>query len=101
MIRHIVMWKVKESAHGLSKTELIQEMRSRLETLPKKLSWIRYFQVGLNQLGGDTARDIVLVADFDDLASLKRYAEDPEHLKVVDFVRSAIDERRVVDFEFP
>ena len=34
MIRHIVMWKLKDSALGLDKPALAAEMKRRLEALP-------------------------------------------------------------------
>jgi heme-degrading monooxygenase HmoA len=101
MIRHVVLWKVKDQAMGLGKEALAREMKSRLETLPGRVPGIRFFQVGRQALPAalETESDLVLVSDFDDLAALKAYAEHPEHLKVVDFVKQAAAERRVVDFE--
>ena len=100
MVRHVVMWKLKEEALGLKKSELARSMTERLEALVGKVSEIKFFQVGRNHDSSDTAPDLVLVSDFADFPALKRYAEHPEHLKVVDFVKQVIQERRVVDFEF-
>lgn len=101
MIRHLVMWKVKDEAMGLKKWELMAEMKFRLEALPALIPEIKFFQIGLNLVKADTASDLVLISDFESLDTLKSYVEHPEHQKVVDFVKQAAAERRAVDFEVP
>src|SRR5437016_896959 len=99
MIRHTVMWKLKDEALGLKKWELMAELKFRLEALAPKIPEIRLLQVGLNLVSADTASDVVLVSDFDDLDALKRYSAHPDHVKVADFVKQIVSERRAVDFE--
>lgn len=101
MIRHVVMWKVKDEALGLKKPELLAELKKRLLALVEVIPEINFFQVGLNVVTADTARDLVLISDFDDLEALQRYASHPEHQKVVEFVKQVTEERRAVDFELP
>ena len=100
MIRHVVMWKLKENAMEMAKPALVLEAKRRLETLPALISEIKYFQVGLNKVESERSRDMVLVSDFEDLAALGRYMAHREHLVVVEFLKQAVDESRVVDFEF-
>ena len=45
MIKHIVMWKFKDEAEGLTKTENIQKVKSMLEALPQKIDFIREMHV--------------------------------------------------------
>ena len=99
MLRHVVMWKVKEEALGMKKPALLTEFKKKLEGLVGLVPEIRSLQVSLNTVPGEFASDIVLVSDFDDAAALKRYTENPDHLKVVDFVKQVMSERRVVDSE--
>jgi hypothetical protein len=99
MIRHVVMWKLKDEALGLKKEALILEMKSRLEALVGVVPQIKYFQMGINEVAAATASDLVLVSDFDNLQGLQGYLEHPAHQKVVEFVSQVVAERRVVDFE--
>jgi hypothetical protein len=99
MIRHVVMWKMKEEALGMQRLELAAEFKRRLMSLVGVVPEIGFFQMGGNVLASETAMDVALVSDFADLAALKRYTEHPEHLKVLDFVRQIVAERRAVDFE--
>ncbi|MCC5850647.1 MAG: Dabb family protein [Verrucomicrobia bacterium] len=99
MITHIVQWRVKENAAGLSREEILEEMRQRLEGLNGKIPEIITLSVGVNERPGDHASDIVLMSTFSDWEALKTYADHPDHQAVVAFVGKVVSERRVVDFE--
>src|SRR5208282_3507788 len=99
MVKHVVMWRLKQEALGLNQSELGAELKARLEALVGKVPEIRSFEVGLNTAQSETASHVVLVSGFDDMAALERYARHPDHQKVVEFVKEIVAERRVVDFE--
>jgi len=99
MITHIVQWRVKENAEGLSREEILEEMRRRLEALNGKIPEIITLSVGVNERPGEHASDIVLMSTFSDWEALKTYAGHPDHQAVVGFVGKVVSERRVVDFE--
>ena len=101
MLKHIVMWKLKDQALGKDRAALALEMKARLEALRDSVPGVRALEVGLNVIDGETQRDVVLVSAFDDQAGLKAYAEHPRHLEVVEFVKQAAEERRAVDYEVP
>jgi len=98
MLQHVVMWKLKEQALGMDKAALCLELKKRLESLVGKVPEIRAFQVGLNVVPGDTAHDVVLVSSFDDGAGLEGYMKNPDHQRVVEFVKQVVAERRAVDY---
>lgn len=98
MLKHIVMWKLKDQALGMDKAALGAELKRRLEALVGQVPSIRSFEVGLNVVPSDTARDVVLVSAFDDLAGLNAYVEHPAHQEVVAFVKQVVDERRAADY---
>jgi hypothetical protein len=99
MLKHIVMWKLKDEALGMKKPALAAEMKKRLEALVGQVPSIRGFEVGLNVLEAETASDITLVSSFDNVAGLEDYIKHPVHQEVVGFVKQVITERRVVDFQ--
>lgn len=98
MLKHIVMWQLKDNALGMDKPALVAEMKKRLEALVGQVPSIRGFEVGVNVIPGDTARDLVLVSSFDDGAGLQAYVEHPLHQEVVAFVKQVAQERRAVDY---
>jgi hypothetical protein len=95
MIKHIVMWKFKDEVPEADKLE----MKRLLEALKGVAPTLLDIEVGLDVLGTDQSQDVVLYSEFEDLAGLKAYAEHPEHLKVVEFVKPRVCERHAVDYE--
>ncbi|VXB98054.1 Stress responsive protein [Burkholderia sp. 8Y] len=99
MLRHIVMWKLKEFAEGASRAENAQKLKARLETCRSLVKGQGHFEVGIAQPGFDCTYDVVLVSDFDDTASLAAYQVHPKHLAVKDFVAAIREARQCLDYE--
>ena len=99
MIKHIVMWRLKDSADGASKQENAKNLKNYLEALKDKIREVRHIEVGINISGSDAASDVVLYSEFDSMEDLEAYQKHPEHQKIVSFVNEIRSERRVVDYE--
>ena len=99
MIKHIVMWKLKEEAEGKSKQANALELKKRLEDLKGKIPDIVELEVGLQGFDDATASDIVLYTTFRDKTGLDNYQKHPDHQKVIPFVKQVVSERRVVDYQ--
>ncbi len=100
MVKHIVMWKLKDFAEGNGKAQNAAIIKERLEALPAKIPEIRFMQVGINSNPSDMAYDAVLVSEFDSMEALEAYQNHPEHKKVQGFVKAAREARVVADYEF-
>lgn len=98
MIKHIVMWKFKDSANGKSKTENALEMKAKLENLVGKIDVLRSLEVGINDLYTDASYDMVLTTTFDSEDDIKNYAADPLHVEVSNFCKSIRTSRVTVDY---
>lgn len=100
MIKHVVMWKLKEVAAGKTKAENAETMKKLLEDLPGKIEALNKVEVGINILKGDDDAicDVVLTTECDTEDDLKKYAVHPDHQKVVNFIKKVVTERRVVDY---
>lgn len=99
MIRHVVLWKLKEEALGMNRDQLAAELARRFEALVGPVPGILTLEVGRNVVAGDTASDFCLVATFEDLAGLKAYAAHPAHQAVLAFLGQVVSERRAADYE--
>ena len=99
MVKHIVLWKLKDNLDGKPKKELAAELKSALEGLKRNIPGIRALEVGLNTNPAETASDVSLYTEFKTQADLDAYQKHPEHLKVVEFVKKVTTERRVSDYE--
>ena len=99
MIKHIVMFRLKESALGRIKNENLQELKILLESLQEKIPVVKSLEVGINMGKSASASDIALYSEFDDIKALEEYRIHPEHVKVVEFIDKICSERRVADYE--
>lgn len=101
MIKHVVMWKLKDIAEGKTKAENAEVMKELLEDLPNKIEELHSAEVGINILEGDgeAISDVVLTTVCNSREDLQAYAVHPDHQKVVSFIKKVVDERRVTDYE--
>ena len=99
MIKHIVMWQMKENALGKSGQENARVMQAMLSELPQKIDLARKLEVSCNIFEATPACDILLYAEFASKEDLHAYAVHPEHLRCVDFIKQVVAGRSVVDYE--
>lgn len=98
MIKHIVMWKLKDYAEGLNKYENARHIKKMLEGLKSKIPEIHYIEVGININDCDTAYDVVLYSEFEDEHALEAYAKYQEHIEISSYVRKVRETRAAVDY---
>ena len=99
MIKHIVMWRLKDKAAGGTKQENAAKLKGSLESLVGVIPSLKAAEVGINFNPSDAAFDVVLYSEFEDKEGLSAYQNHPEHLKIVDFVGEIRSDRAVVDYE--
>lgn len=98
MIKHIVLFKLKDSAEGSSKEQNARRMKSELEALKNAIPQVRKIEVGINAVPSDGAYDVALYSEFATVADLDAYQKHPAHLKVAEFVARVREHRAVVDY---
>ena len=98
MIRHIVLFKLKEMASD-KKLDIMNRFKSALEALVGRIDVIRSMQVGLN-INPNEAFDIALTCEFDNMDDLATYATHPEHVAAGKIIAEAKESRSCVDYEF-
>ena len=99
MVKHIVMWKFKDHAEGLSKEENIIKVKSMLEALPGKIDFIREMHVEVNVNPREGMYDAILISAFDSIEDVEKYRVHPEHKKVSSYVALIKTDRASVDYE--
>lgn len=99
MIKHIVMWKLKEFADGKEKQENAKIIKTGLESLQQKINELKFIEAGINISNSPQAYDVVLYSQFENMEDLNIYQNHPEHIKVAEFVKKVVNERVVVDYE--
>ncbi|MEO7494266.1 MAG: Dabb family protein [Massilia sp.] len=98
MIKHIVMWKLKDFAEGGDRAANALKMKQLLEGCATVVPGILKFEVALAQPGLEATYDVVLYSEFDSKASLDAYAEHPAHQAVKPFIGAVRDARQCMDY---
>jgi len=99
MIKHIVLWRLRDEAGGRPKAENAERLKAAIEGLRERVPGIRHLEVGVDFEGSAAAWDLALYSEFDTLEALDAYQVHPEHEKVRQFVAEVTQERAVVDYE--
>ena len=99
MIRHIVAWRLKDSALGNDKAANARLLKEKLEALRGRIPGLRNLEVGRDFSATENSADVVLVTEFATRADLAAYQIHPEHKAVVAFVSQIVAERRLIDYE--
>jgi len=94
MIVHIVMFQFKEE----HKQANIIQAKQMLENLMGAVPSLRSIDVGVNFSQEERAMDLSIITAFESKEDLEAYAVHPEHLKVVDFIKSVVAYSKVVDY---
>lgn len=100
MIKHIVMWKLKDFAEGADKAENARRLKAKLEGLRGVIPEFKTAEVGINFAAGDAAFDVVLYSEFESKDALRAYQNHPEHQKLIrEFLDKVRIDKKVVDYE--
>jgi hypothetical protein len=99
MIKHLVMWKLKDSAEGATKEQNARKIKTDLEALKHKIPQIKHIEVGANFLPSDYSYDVALYSEFETEEDLALYQKHPEHRTAGAFVQKVSESRIVVDYK--
>ncbi len=94
MIVHIVLFQFKKEH---KKANIIQA-KQMLENLMGAVPSLKSIDVGLNFSEEERAMDLSIITAFASKEDLDAYAVHPEHLKVVDFIKTVVEYSKVVDY---
>ena len=99
MIKHIVMWKLKNDGGSEIKAFNESKLVMGLHNLKKEIVQIKALKTGIN-IYPENEFDVVLEMEFDNLEDLVIYQKHPEHQKVVEYLKTIRDLKASVDYEF-
>lgn len=99
MVKHIILWQLKEELTEEEKITVRREIKEGLEGLKDVLPGIVSIHVQTEMLPSSNA-DVLLDSCFENEEALKAYAVSPEHVKVAnEKVRPYTKTRTCMDFE--
>ena len=94
MLKHIVMFKLKEENFNAN----ILELKDKLDQLKNKIPQLENLETGINTSKSPSAFDLILVTVFKDEKALNAYREHPDHQDVLSLVKDITEQVKVVDY---
>lgn len=99
MVKHIILWQLKDELSGQEEEKVKREMKESLESLSGKIPGLIEIKVQTESLSSSNA-DIMLNSTFESEEALKGYSIHPDHVYVADKnVRPYTKTRICMDFE--
>lgn len=99
MVKHIILWQLKDEFSAGEKAEIKAGIKAGLEGLQGKIPGLLEIKVQTEGLASSNA-DVMLDSAFENEEALKGYAVHPEHVKVADEkVRPYTKSRTCLDYE--
>ncbi|HEU4388495.1 MAG TPA: Dabb family protein [Blastocatellia bacterium] len=95
MIKHVVFFKFKPDVDEQARESGLDQLRQ----LPRKIDFIRSFELGRDALRTPRSWDAVLIATYDDMDSLHRYAIHEAHVPAARHMQSLCESIGSVDYE--
>jgi quinol monooxygenase YgiN len=99
MLKHIVMWKLKEHAEGADRATNAARLKQLLDGCADVVPGILKFEVALAQPGLEATYDIILYSEFTDKAALDAYQNHPDHVAIKPFFGAVREQRQCMDYD--
>ena len=100
MVKHLVMWRLRESQHAAQITTSVP-LKTIIEGLRAHIAGLHELEIELSRCGGNNAVDLVLYSEFDSWDALRTYEAHPLHDDLKNLIGPLRSERRVADYETP
>ncbi len=99
MIKHVILWKLKEELSAEEKENAKKNAKAALEGLMGKIPGLLSVSVAIDGLASSNA-DMMLDTSFESEEALKGYQVHPEHVAVANgYVRPYTELRLCLDYE--
>ena len=100
MIRHLVLFKIKDFSSESEKKEAIQNVLFTFRSLIGQIPQIRQFRVEPDCVHGPFSSDVIIDSVFDSLEDLKSYQAHPAHIDAVDLNKQWSESKILGDYFF-
>lgn len=99
MVKHVILWKLKEELQGEEKAKVVTGIKENLEALDGKIPGMISIHVQATELLASSNADVMLDSSFENEEALKGYAVHPAHVAVADtYVRPFTQTRLCLDY---
>ena len=99
MVKHVILWQLKEELSDAEKAAIKADIKAGLEGLAGQIPGLVEIHVNINALPSSNA-DLMLDTTFESAEALKGYSTHPAHLAVANSkVRPYYKNRVCLDYE--
>lgn len=92
MIKHVVIWKLKDKKDG-------PVLKKAIEDLNGKIDGLLSIEAGIDINGSEAAGDLILISTHSDKKALDAYQVAPLHIELKNKIVPCVSDRTVVDYE--
>jgi hypothetical protein len=98
LIKHIVFWRLNESAYGNDKQTNAKILKEKLLAMQGKVDSLLKVEVGFDFSNEKDSCDVTLYSEFTSKEALYQYQIHPDHEEIKKWLSEVRYERRVVDY---
>lgn len=99
MVKHIVLFKLREFDSAEEKREVLVRFRDALMALPPKISCLVSIEAQINENPAESF-DLALTTVFNNFEDLATYANHPDHVAAASIFKANAAGRACVDYTF-
>ena len=99
MIRHIVLFKLKDFSSEVERNDALEKVLINFLSLKGEIPQIRYFNVERNITDRPGAFDVIIDSNFDSLEDLRSYQDHPAHQYAVSQNKQWCSHKAFVDYK--
>jgi hypothetical protein len=98
MIKHIVLWTLKDHAEGADRASNALKMKALLDGCANLVPGMLKFETTLAQPGLEATCDVLLYSEFIDRQALDAYQAHPDHVAIKPFIGAVRAARQCIDY---
>jgi hypothetical protein len=99
MIRHVVMWRLRDEAKRTAWGTIVERLQCQVESMRAIVPGLLRLEVGTNHKTVSDSADLLLYSEFESWDALQGYESHPLHDELRELIGPVRIERRVVDYE--
>jgi len=99
MIKHIVVWTLKDRENEETREETARAIKERIEAMRGRIPGLLRIEGGVDFARTPASCDVALYAELESREALAVYQAHPVHEEFKSFIGPRQSERRLIDYE--
>ena len=99
MIKHIVLWTLKNRVNQRSRQETAAAIKEKIEGMRGRIPGLLHIEGGIDFTKSADSWDVALYAELESREALAGYAIHPAHEEFKTFIGRSRQQRALIDYE--